>query len=1559
MNLWTLLRAPAFATIAATIAGTAWLQVVHARLAPGHGHGTGETLDPMLHLVRDGGLAIPLALLVTVLAVYRALTRGERVAPGTAVAAGAFGATAAFGIGAPVHSMLFEQAAGVTGPASMARHALAQVVLALPVTLPAAATMLAAAVVVHRFRHRDRIVRRHSRLLRATAVTAGLAGVALAVPIGPVTPTASAATGVCPAGARPVLYDLAAFRSVIPLNGWGDKIPNGMVYALKSRKAAIEANPNLVQPLVIRANVGDCISVRLRNDIAGRRIGIHPEGLVRFDPITSDGAAIGRNPDTTVATGQERTYTWYADRVGEAALLDLANLDDASSAGSSVAFGLYGAVVVHPTGTRWRNQITGADLLGSADGTNVAVDTQVYADVVNDPLKPAFRSFVMVLLDENEHVVDRNGRTPTNPLNGQPESTFGINYRSEPLRNRLRAVMEYRAGKTITLPNGRTYDPRSGKDHFCDGWDPNLYGAGLPGVASPDGVAGCIGEESFLQAWVFGDEGKLIRKGNSGEIVVDSDLLIPKAYKGDPVRFSVVHPGAKETHPWHQHTHRWLADPDNPNSPRNDVQAVGPGEAYPLVLEKGAGGVQSTIGDSIFHCHLYPHFSDGMWGHLRVFDRLRDGTALMTRNKPVLFNGVPSNRYPDGTPIEPLRPLPGNTPPSVTATQPGYPLFVNGVVGQRAYRPPYAVVADTFRTATDAKGVPLRRPGDTVRTPTALETANLPALSATRPGAAFIDPCPSGAPVRTYNPQAIDVPIVYNDAGWNDPEGRIYVEGDAGRQAVLSGRQPEPLTIRSRVGECVNIRLTNNTHLDDDPSKPIDVLNKRDGIFQSAARTSELSTHVHLVEFDELGSDGTSVGWNYVQAAMPGQTYGYRWFVDTALRTVFFHDHQYAASHQQKGLYAAMNVEPADATWHDPATGAPTNGVGTVADIRSPSGPDFREITVFQQDRSPMWKSSAITRDNAVNPPTVPDNHGQDQGGYAINYRNEPFQIRTVAGAAGPVGDPAYVYSSVVHGDPSTPVFRAYTGDPVIIRSVVGAHEEVHTFGLHGHRWLSEPDNPLSTMSDNQGMALAEWFNFEISGGKVVRRSRTAEETRKQAANGAENGTPKILSGGAGGPGDYRYGSTALDDQWLGNWGIFRVSAGKVGDLQPLADRKAPSTGSTSWPALAPGQTYDSVKTAAPTQQSSCPAGAPLRSYAVDAITRDIVYDPRTGDHDPNGLQYVLAGSTVRNPGPLFLRANAGDCVQVTLTNKIGTWNGNHTGDVPLPASAPFPWGRRVGMTVGLVDSDVTRNDGAAVGYNFDSTVAPGGSITYFWSIPPDLGGSTANIIDLGDRRGHVHHGLFGGLLIEPAGSTWTDPVTGAPVTTADRADITWTDSSGVVRRQREFVIAFQDGLNLRTKTGAPIAPASEVDDPYELGNRGINYRTARLATRSKAGSTFAMSSLVNGDPATPVFLAHANDPVQLRVLQSSDRGRAHTFVVSGHGWNYQPRDPNSSIRSALGTVLSGRSFSVWLRGGAGGPTGITGDYLFRDGVQPNQVNAGLWGLLRVLPTSSTAIRRL
>src|SRR5680860_1479245 len=305
----------------------------------------------------------------------------------------------------------------------------------------------------------------------------------------PITP----ANGVCPAGARAIEYDLAAFQVTIPLNGWGDKLPNGLMYALKNTDARVNkekiiANPNLTQPLVVRANVGDCVSVKVRNDIAGRRIGLSTQGLVRADVKTSDGARVGLNPDTTISTGTERTYTWYADREGEAPLYDNANLDPTDPKHTTVQNGLYGAVVVHPKDSTWHNQITGADLLTGGR----AVESQLFADVRAGA--ESTRSAVMVILDENEGVLDRDGKQPTFPTTGLKDSTFGINYRSEPLRNRLRAILEHRGtvtpenpggvAKTITLPNGKTYAPT---DNFCNGYVPEL------GKVVEDPGAKCLG----------------------------------------------------------------------------------------------------------------------------------------------------------------------------------------------------------------------------------------------------------------------------------------------------------------------------------------------------------------------------------------------------------------------------------------------------------------------------------------------------------------------------------------------------------------------------------------------------------------------------------------------------------------------------------------------------------------------------------------------------------------------------------------------------------------------------------------------------------------------------------------------------------------------------------------------------------------------------------------------------------------------------------------------------------------------------------------------------------
>ena len=1390
--------------------------------------------------------------------------------------------------------------------------------------------------------------------------------------------TAATGTNVCPVGSRQVTYDLAVMTLDIPLNGWGDHLPDGLVYALKGAdarvgQAQLRANPQLVQPITIRANVGDCIKVVLRNDLpaayppapeptvvkpgdAGApdtapvappaRVGIHPDGLVQFDPTTSDGARVGVNPDTTIGRGEEHTYTWYADHEGAAPVVDIANLDSTLNDGNTVQHGLFGAVIVHPKGSTWHDQVSGQDLLDPATGR--AVETNVAADV-RVPGGPSFRSFVVNVMDEIEGVKDRTQNDPTFPTSGLSDSTFGINYRSEPLRNRLRAILEHRGTKTpenpkgeartITLPSGKRYAP---SDHFCDGWVPQL------GKVVDDPGAKCLSEESHLQSWVFGDEGKLVHQDAKGVTVTDTDLMIAKAYRGDPIHFHLVHPGAKETHPWHQHTQRWFADPRNPSSPQKDVQSIGPGEAYEFDIEGGAGGLQGTVGDSIFHCHLYPHFAQGFWGNLRIFDRLRDG----------------SQKYPDGTSLQALQPLPDRVgaTPAADALHPGYPLFVKGDVGQRAYRIPYAVTKDDFSA--------IRRPGDTIRGPNALEAANLPGLDKSKPGAGAIDPCPADAQTRIYRPHATDLPLTYNKAGWTDRQGRIYIE-ESHQKAVLSGQeQPQPYTIRSRQGDCVQLYLTNDLHLDENPAVPIDHVGRLDGDFQTTSETSEVSAHVHLVRFDELGSDGTSVGWNYVQAAMPGQTYGYRWFVDQPLRTVFFHDHQYANLHQNKGLFSAMNVEPADATWTDPTTGKPTDGTGPMADIHSALGADFREFTLFYSDRIPLWKDGGYG--NAVNPPPHVDDYGADQGGYAINYRNEPFQTRIPPGATGKAADPAYVYSSAVHGDPSTPILRAYSGDPVVIRQVTGAHEEVHTFTLHGHRWLNEPDNPLSTMTDIQASALAEYFNYELVSGsgsaRPVRKNKASADLHKATRTDVNNGGSAIVVGGAGRPGDYLYGSAALDDQWLGMWGLFRVSDKLLPDLAPLPDRGAVPAIGNPWPSVQPGSTLDQAPPG-----GSCPKGAPTRTFDVAAIDHPIVYNAKSGENDPDGLLYVLASdeaavrSGTMTPTPLVLRASSGDCLTVRLTNHLpAAGPPMHGGDVALPADAPFPRGKRVSLHASLVDTPVTQGDGATVGWNQDQTVGPGQSTTMTWVVPGDIGNASIPLVDFGDRVGNRHHGLFGALLIEPPGATWLDPATGGTATGLS-AEIRWTEGKQA-RVTREFVAMWQDGLTLRDPKGTILPPAlppghtAQELDPYERGSRAINYHTERFAARlaqNGGDPSSVMSSQVYGDPSTAVFRAYPGDGVWLRILQGADRGRAHTVVVSGHGWNYQAKDPQSTIRSAAGGLLPETGWVFDLLGGAGGPSHAPGDYLVRDGLMLNQVNAGLWFILRVEPTTKPDLRPL
>src|SRR5208337_1285281 len=93
-------------------------------------------------------------------------------------------------------------------------------------------------------------------------------------------------------------------------------------------------------------------------------------------------------------------------------------------------------------------------------------------------------------------------------------------------------------------------------------------------------------EEFFLSSWVCGDTALLVDNPANGKVPATKAL-----YPDDP---SNVY-------------HSYLSD---------------------RVKFYGSGNRNLTAGDSIFHCHFYPHFAAGLWAMWRVHDVYEGGTAL-------------------------------------------------------------------------------------------------------------------------------------------------------------------------------------------------------------------------------------------------------------------------------------------------------------------------------------------------------------------------------------------------------------------------------------------------------------------------------------------------------------------------------------------------------------------------------------------------------------------------------------------------------------------------------------------------------------------------------------------------------------------------------------------------------------------------------------------------------------------------------------------------------------------------------------------------------------------
>ena len=1026
--------------------------------------------------------------------------------------------------------------------------------------------------------------------------------------------------------------------------------------------------------------------------------------------------------------------------------------------------------------------------------TGEEIQSGLFADIYH-PARPAFREYAVFFHDELE-INNADGLPPVDPHTGLPSGTTAISYRSEPMRNRL--------------PLNHHGDPAD------------------------------IDEDISMSSWAYGDPAPPVLN----------------AYVGDPVKIRLIHGGVKETHVFHLHNHQWRRELADSRSTIIDSVSISPQECMTLDILYGAGSFNKMIGDAIFHCHLYPHFHEGMWTFLRVFDRLQEGGDF----------------YPDGTLIDPLQPLRDRPRPlEKDDLHPGYPNFINGVFGQQPLQPPLGILTAEGENKID---------------PTPLEEANF--VPDFAPGALYTSTCPchTAEEIKVFEIAAVQANIVYNRYGWHDPQGRFFVLKeeiekygtlDCYLKKIECGEiQPEPLVIRANAGDCIEIRFTNllPEFIEESP-------------FQLRTLTDIVGYHIHLVKFDTIVSDGSANGWNNIAGARQYETLIERFHANEELHTVFFHDHLFANMHQQHGLFGALIVEPAGAEFLHPCTGMPLRS-GTNAIIRRADGSSFREFALFLHDFALLFDGDG----NPLNPPAHPG-ADDDPGVMGISYRCEPMRERLKI-----KDDPSHIFSSLLYGDPATPILETYPGDPMVIRLLDGAHEEQHAFNIQGMSWRKEIDNPDSPLVQAQTYGISEAFNLRI------------DEPYEA--------------------GDYLDYSGGTDDLWLGLWGIIRAYAAPQECLLPLCGMcRKPSR-------MVP------------------PEGAIVRQFEIAAIQKDIEYN-RYGDHDPDGLLFVPLSQVEdircgrKRPTPLILRANAGDWIEVRLHNLFEK-------EVPyfdypsVPLDMPHKPSNRVSLNPQFLKYDQLSSSGLNVGYNdVEQTVGPGETITYLWHADKEYG--TCLLNSFGDLRNHRCHGLFGAIIIEPPGAKYYRNITPVEENHAEQAVITAPE----VETFREFVLFAHNGIRLLDKNGALIKTAEEGagdgahggTDHEDTGEKGYNYRSERFFNRLKRLPVIhkIFDSKVHGDPATPLLKAYAREHVTIRFLMPADKPRNIGFLIHGHEWRSQQGNPLSNTEAAKGAISVGNVYNLELLGGA---SSDPGDYLYRSGSLRWDVESGMWGILRV-----------
>jgi manganese oxidase len=1338
-----------------------------------------------------------------------------------------------------------------------------------------------------------------------------------------------------------------------------------------------------LRPLVLRACKGDRVEIKLKNSLKSRPVGMFIQGDGKETSAGkgvhfADGSYLGRNLDSRCKPRRTKTFFLDAEHEGVWPINDLA--DVRGNEQGTNAHGLFGAFIVEPRGHKWRDPETGDDLTGKNWAGLLDVDVIPANETPNPPpyvdaetdhragVKRAFREFTTFIHDEPEvhsglHTVGEHTLMP-------------LSYRAEPMHNRLPHRMRHYAEQTKKrpAPAAGTVDRTAIKWDLGDELDEQFWTA-LTGEG--EWLERVAGEEQHHSSWLFGEP----------------VTHIQRAYAGDPCRVRLVHAGVKETHVYHLHVHEWHAvatniatpschsaeaydadgKPSGKGSQLLDSITISPQTAMTIIPLFGSGSRQHAIGDIIWHCHLYPHFHHGMWGLWRSLDRLVDG----------------SRAYPDGSHCAALLPLPGRNPPPSTFATPGFPWFIDGVFPMKSPPPPAA--RDDQR---HGRRILLRMPNASQLERDAMAPG---CRSGDSPGALFVDldglariwNAEAGLPAPrkiSYDIEMRADNVQYNVDGWHDPRAHRYrlmaVEvkepsGSGGAYETTHreifdfnpNENPEPCFPRANHGDIVEWRHHNSVN-----SFPADEYDAGQG-------PVECGQHVHLVKFDVLSADGSATGWNYLSGASCREAVGpdapgeqrtislHRWVVDEEFGPCFFHDHLLANFRQKHGLSAALIAEPFGSQWHrvgDQSVTAWGEQQAVIVPPVSSNLPPYREACLCIADFVPLLDKGG----RPLNPPGTLSGD-DDPGSMGVNYRSSPMTFR------GP--DPSGWFSSSaqsqpnmagVKGDPDTPIIQTYPGERLRIRLIQGSHEEQHGFAAHGLRWRRDWGHPHATLVNQQTLGISEAFTLDINPGDAS----------------------------AYGAGDHLYHFCAIDDIWLGCWGIVRA-------LPPIPsnfEKHAPLPDLKRSPYEARKFLTDSAKPLVPTEQQIADATERHEHrYVGETLTdpwglayRHIPYSSQKfADELKKAKEDDVWDVPERLDGdcdtPLVLRAHPGQWIRLVLVNNLiedenGDDGGVEFGPETSPARLPIEHldnlfrpdrrtvSSRVSIHPSLLSYDVRNYDGSYTGLNPDSTVGPRRSDgdhgighvaaepnpvilrgdhhsnrnwrEYWWYADPALApahykdgcGQVCYLHDMADIRNHRHHGLIGALIVEPK-----DVRPFKPASTASEAD-GWTGLEAELRDKNNKVVAresswfVQDGLRffVHGDPDMPLPDINPTDDPEDSGQKGVNYRSHPV-NRGVVGRS--------SDRPEPLCNAKAGDKLWLRVIGANDKPRQHSIVV--HGTSFEQASwmsGNSPLLGARSGVSPCRvenlSFSVSHKG----------DHAVRTGCFRWGSEHGVWASVRV-----------